>query len=104
VELYLVIIQNIKGIPISISIALMSFVGTEMGKGDVKKAKIYVVIGLLIYALTTAICSILLWVLREPLATFFTSSDHEEYSNKAREIFIDAIPWLIGGMIIVDGL
>lgn len=53
--------NNFLGIPISLSIAMMSFVGSEMGKGNTKRAKFYVAAGLAIFAVSCAICSILIW-------------------------------------------
>lgn len=44
---------------------MMSFVGTEMGKGNIKIAKRYVAIGLGIFAVACAICSLLIWFLRD---------------------------------------
>ncbi|CAD8133992.1 unnamed protein product [Paramecium pentaurelia] len=102
-------LQNISGIyfriPISLSIALMSFVGSEMGKGNIKIAKIYVAIGITIFLVTCTICSIWIWFLRDQLASFYASDSSEnELAVKAKEIFKETIPWLIGGMLIVDGL
>lgn len=51
------------GIPISLSIAMMSFVGSEMGKGNIKRAKFYVTAGLVIFAVSCFICSIVIWFL-----------------------------------------
>lgn len=66
-EYILVYIDNNNniGIPISLSIALMSFVGSEMGKGNIKIAKIYVAIGMAIFLVTCILCSIWIWFLRD---------------------------------------
>ncbi|CAK70932.1 unnamed protein product (macronuclear) [Paramecium tetraurelia] len=102
-------LQNMCGIyfriPISLSIAMMSFVGSEMGKGNIKRAKFYVAAGLVIFAVACVICSILIWFFRNQLATFYASDQEEnELAARAKEIFTDTVPWLIGGMLIVDGL
>lgn len=49
------------GIPISLSIALMSFVGTEMGRGCVKTAKDYVKMGVFVFICACLICSAIMW-------------------------------------------
>ncbi|CAD8069643.1 unnamed protein product [Paramecium sonneborni] len=102
-------LQNMCGIyfriPLSLSIALMSFVGTEMGKANIKLAKTYVLLGISIFTISCAISSLLIWNLKESLAIFYSSNQHQnQFTNLTNQIFLDTIPWLIGGMLIVDGL
>ncbi|CAD8148185.1 unnamed protein product [Paramecium octaurelia] len=102
-------LQNMCGIyfriPICLSIALMTFVGTEMGRANIKLAKIYVLLGVIIFIIACAFSSFLIWSQRESLANFYSSNqDENEFTLRAKQIFLDTIPWLIGGMLIVDGL
>ncbi|CAD8051919.1 unnamed protein product [Paramecium primaurelia] len=102
-------LQNMCGvyfrIPISLSIAMMSFVGTEMGRANIKLAKMYIFLGVIIFIIACAISSLFIWYKKESLANFYASYQHEdEFTIKAKQIFLDTIPWLIGGMLVVDGL
>lgn len=50
--------------PMSLSIALMTYIGNEMGKGDIKGAKKYAYSGIGIYIVFTIIFSSLIFFLR----------------------------------------
>ncbi|CAD8208725.1 unnamed protein product [Paramecium pentaurelia] len=102
-------VQNICGIyfkiPISLSIAMMSFVGNEMGKANIRLAKIYITMGVSIFTITCLISSLLVWNLQEQLATFYTSNQEQnKLAHKAEQIFLDTLPWMIGCVLFVDGL
>lgn len=66
-------IKIILGIPISLSIAMMSFVGTEMGRANIKLAKIYIFLGVIIFIIACAISSLFIWYKKESLANFYAS-------------------------------
>lgn len=70
-------ITIILGVPISLSIAMMSFVGTEMGRANIKLAKIYVLLGVSIFIIACAVSSLLIWNQKELLANFYASSQDE---------------------------
>lgn len=61
VEFILVLDLTNLGIPISLSIAMMSFVGNEMGKANIRLAKIYITMGVSIFTITCLISSFLVW-------------------------------------------
>jgi MATE family multidrug resistance protein len=60
----------------------MSFVGTEMGCGNIKKAKVYVMIGSLLFAIMTVTCSLFLSFFRENLASFFSNENDNKYGKE----------------------
>lgn len=90
---------NHLGVPISLSIALMSYVGTEMGRRNVTKAKVYITIGLILCVITSLLCSILTYFLQDQLADFYTVDDAN--AGNAKELFKETITWLIYAVIML---
>lgn len=76
----------------------MSYVGNEMGKLQTKNAKRYTIAGIVIFFIFTILCIILLWFLQDYWVAF--------YANKPeiKDIMIDVLPWMIFGLILIDGL
>lgn len=76
----------------------MSYVGNEMGSGNVKKAQHYVVAGLLILLVSDVIIIGLLFLFKEPWADFYSGEN-----ENVKELMHDLFPWMIYGIVIADG-
>ncbi|CAD8099445.1 unnamed protein product [Paramecium sonneborni] len=102
-------LQTVSGtffrLPISLSIAIMSYVGTEMGYGNIIGAKQYVIVGILIFLITCSLCASLLWVFQDEFIDFFTTeSDQDEFADETKNVMRETLPWMIAGSLIIDGM
>jgi len=75
----------------------MSFVVTEMGLRNTKNAKKYAAAGISIFLATAAIIILLLYLFREAWADFYTNNP------EVKDIMLDVLPWLVLGIILIDG-
>jgi MATE family multidrug resistance protein len=76
----------------------MSFVGNEMGQLNISNAKRYSIAGLIIFLITTAIIVGFLAIFHNAWADFYTTNPN------VKVILVDVLPWMILGLILIDGL
>jgi len=63
-------------IPLGLSIAMMTFVGGAMGRGETNAAKNFTYYGLIVDFMITIAFMILLWACRDPWATLFSPNEN----------------------------
>jgi len=63
-------------IPLGLSIAIMTFVGSAMGRGESNAAKNYTYFGLIVGFMVTICFMALLWICRDPWATLFSPNEN----------------------------
>jgi len=72
-------VQNSVGLlfrfPISLSLALVSYVGTEMGCGNIKKAQLYILAGIIILVISDVIIVGFLYGFKNAWAEFYSAND-----------------------------
>ena len=75
----------------------MSYVGHEMGKLDIKKAKKYSLAGMLFLLIFLIVFSFAFWQIRFYWASFY--SDVVEIQQQ----MLDTLPYFVFGLIFMDG-
>ena len=76
----------------------MSFVGNEMGQNNIINAKKYTWAGVAIFTLITGILATLIGVFRNSWTDFYTDKP------EIKEIMLDVLPWILVGILGIDGL
>jgi MATE family multidrug resistance protein len=84
-------------LPISLSIGLMTYVGSEMGKRRYKVAQKYSIAGVIIFVCSAAVLMALLYLLRDPWASFYSNDD------ATKKALLDTLPSFLVGCLFVDG-
>lgn len=82
----------------SLSIGLMTYVGTEMGRRRHQVSKRYVWVAIIVFMLFSVIFSGLLYIIREVWASFYSSDPN------TKAVMFDALPYFLIGCMIIDGL
>lgn len=94
-------VQNTCGIifrlAISLSLALMSYVGSEMGSQNPELAKQYVIHGIVIFVLSDAIILAFLYTFKDAWADFYSAN------KEVKDLLIELFPWMVFGIIIING-
>ena len=84
--------------PISLSLALMTYVGNEMGANNIPRAKKYSWAGIIIYFIFTTIFLTCLAVFRYQWAEFYAED------QEIQDIIMDVFPIFVFGFFVIDGL
>lgn len=85
-------------IPMTMSIALITFIGNEMSQKNAAKAKLYMEQGVLSFLLIMSINVIGLWIFKEQWANFFTSD------SEVHGLMLEVLPYFLFANIIFDGI
>ncbi|CAK94292.1 unnamed protein product (macronuclear) [Paramecium tetraurelia] len=85
--------------PISLSLALMTFVGNEMGAKNIKRAKRYSWVGVLLFIGFTTIFLSALSFFKETWAEFYSAGRQE-----ITDLILEVYPIFVFGFFVIDGL
>ncbi|KAM3137911.1 hypothetical protein pb186bvf_009992 [Paramecium bursaria] len=85
-------------IPMSISLALMTFIGDQMAQKQVKEAKKYSIIGLLIFAVFIVSLLLFLWFGKNIVADFYSGG-----KTGIIEEMLETFQYFLLGCMVVDG-
>lgn len=85
--------------PMSLSLALMTFVGNEMGARNLKRAKRYSFVGVILFVGFTTIFMIGLTFIKEMWVNFYSAGRQE-----INDIMLEVYPIFVFGFFVIDGL
>ncbi|CAD8183873.1 unnamed protein product [Paramecium octaurelia] len=85
--------------PISLSLALMTYVGNEMGAKNIKKAKRYSWVGVLLFIGFTILFLSALTIFKQSWAEFYSAGRQE-----ITDLILDVYPIFVFGFFVIDGL
>ncbi|CAD8104675.1 unnamed protein product [Paramecium sonneborni] len=85
--------------PMSLSLALMTFVGNEMGARNLQRAKRYSLVGVVLFVGFTTIFMVGLTFIKEIWCNFYSAGRQE-----INDIMLEVYPIFVFGFFVIDGL
>ncbi|CAD8090331.1 unnamed protein product [Paramecium primaurelia] len=85
--------------PMSLSLALMTFVGNEMGSQNLKRAKSYSLVGVILFVGFTSIFMVTLSFIKDQWVNFYSAGRQE-----INDILLEVYPIFVFGFFVIDGL